>query len=79
MLPIEKRGKEWTNAILEHCQKLPSYNAFSKATIRDNTCGNSSFCVGRLFDNLPEARLVCNGALTSDQPLDSCLRGVQKR
>lgn len=74
----EKRGNDWSYAVQDHCEKLLKYNAFSKATSRPTGWGNAFF-VGRMMDGITKARLVCNGALTSDVPLDSSLPSVEER
>lgn len=70
---FDRRTPEWTEAIRDHAERLIGYNAFSKFTGDDDTNAGHSFFTGRIVDNKPKARLVANGALHSETPVDSYL------
>lgn len=76
---FDKRSPEWREAIKEHAERLVNYGAFVKFDGSTDGKPGSSFFTGRMVDGLPKARLVANGALHSDTPVDSYLPLIHER
>lgn len=77
----ERRSEEFKNAVLQHANKLITKNIFHKISAQDDvpSVATRSFFVGRKVDDELTARLVSNGALTSDEPLSSYLPSIGER
>lgn len=73
LVQFDRRTPEWVQAVRDHAERLISYQAFSKFEGRPPSKPGHSFFTGRVVDNVPKARLVANGALHYDQPIDSYL------
>lgn len=79
LIDFDRRSPEWKQAVLEHAERLVSYNAFTKVPDQPTTRPGNSFFTGRIVDGAPKARLVANGALHSDDPVDSYLPLAHER
>lgn len=78
-MDFDRRSPAWIQAVREHAIRLIDYNAFSKFAGTPDSKPGHSFFTGRIVDDVPKARLVANGALHYDQPVDSYLPLAHER